>query len=416
MIAPFILGEAVDSLASNLRRASLAALGFVVGIAAVVSVIAAGQGLRVLIVKEMGSFGRPTSLVAQPDWEYLARTGWKTRPESFDAQDIEAVRECAAGVSGVSPVADFRFTVKNAQRHHVAQILAVSSDYFPMERLELSSGRPFNRSDDSSLRRAAILGAGLAELLFGADGTKPASDPLGSRIEIGEFGELEVIGVLAKEKASAFQAFSDYDTTNNGSLFVPFSAATRFGGERFAYSLRIEASDAGRVDRVSEAVLSALSIRHGTWDGQPKFAVRSGKSALDEMDKMTGLVTALISAVAGISLLVAGIGVMNVMLISVKERTREIGTRKAIGARSSWIRLQFLAEALIICSGGSILGVALASIAAFIVQSVMHWESLVPAATPLWALAGSALIAVLFGFIPARRASKLEAAEALRYE
>lgn len=416
MRAAFIVGEAVDSLASNLRRASLAALGFIVGIAAVVSVIAAGQGLRGLIVKEMGSFGRPTSLVAQPDWEYLARTGWKTRPESFDAQDIEAVRACAAGISGVSPVADFRFTVKNGRRSRVSQILAVSSDYFPMERLELSSGRPFNRSDDSSLRRVVILGAGLAEILFGPVGAEPAVDPIGARIQIGEFGELEVIGVLAKEKASAFQAFSDYDTTNNGSLFVPFSTATRFGGERYAYTLRIEASDPGRVDRISETALSTLAIRHGTWGGQPKFTMRSGKNALDEMDKMTGLVTALITAVAGISLLVAGIGVMNVMLISVKERTREIGTRKAIGARSSWIRLQFLVEALIICSGGSILGVALASTAAFIVQAAMQWDRLVPAATPLWALAGSTLIAVLFGFIPARRASKLEAAEALRYE
>jgi len=416
MIAPFILGEAVDSLASNLRRASLAALGFIVGIAAVVSVIAAGQGLRALIVKEMGSFGRPTSLVAQPDWEYLARTGWKTRAEAFDSDDIRAVREGIPGVSGVSPVADFRFTVKSGQRSRVSQILAVASDYFPMERLELSRGRPFNRSDDESLRRVAILGSGLADLLFGPDGARPAADPVGERIEIGDFGELEVIGVLEKEKASAFQAFSDYDTTNNGSLFIPFSASSRFGGDRFAYSLRIEAGDASRVERISEAVLSTLAIRHGTWDGQPKFAVRSGKSALDEMGKMTGLVTALISAVAGISLLVAGIGVMNVMLISVKERTREIGTRKAIGARSSWIRLQFLSEALIICSGGSILGVAVASIAAFVVQSAMHWENLVPAATPLWALAGSAFIAVLFGFIPARRASKLEAAEALRYE
>jgi putative ABC transport system permease protein len=416
MIAPFILGEAADSLASNIRRASLAALGFIVGIAAVVSVIAAGQGLRGLIVNEMGSFGRPTALVANPNWEYLAKIGWKKRAETFDADDVAAIRASSGYISGVSPVADFRFTVKSGQRDKVSQILAVSSDYFPMERLGLSRGRPFNPSDDSSLRRVAILGADLADILFGQNGAEPAREAIGERVEISGFGELEVIGVLEREKASAFQAFSNYDTTNNGSLFVPFGAATRFGGERSAYSLHIEASDQERVDRVSESVLSVLSVRHGTWDGQPKFTMRSGKSALSEMDKMTGLVTALISAVAGISLIVAGIGVMNVMLISVKERTREIGTRKALGARSSWIRLQFLAESLLICSGGSILGVAVASLAAFVAQAVMHLHNLVPAATPLWALGGSAIIAFLFGFIPAMRASKLEAAEALRYE
>lgn len=410
MILPFVMGEAADSIAGNARRASLAALGFIVGVAAVVSVVAAGQGLRALIVKEMGSFGRPTSLVAGADWQYLSRTGWKQRPEPFDAQDIEAIRASSKGVTGVSPVAEFRFTAANGRRTRVARIMAVSSDYFAMEGLRLARGRVFNPQDDAGLRRAVVLGSDLSEILFGAE------DPVGRRIEIGDFGELEVIGVLEREEASVLQAFSDYDSTNNGSLFVPFSAATRFGGEKSAYSLRIEVSGAEYVEGVSDAALSALSLRHGTWDGNPKFRIESGKSALAEMDAMTGLVTALISAVAGISLVVAGIGVMNVMLISVKERTREIGTRKAIGAKASWIRAQFLIEALFICSGGSLIGVGAASAAAFAVQSAMAWGNLVPPATPLWALAGSALIAVLFGFIPARRASRLEAAEALRYE
>jgi putative ABC transport system permease protein len=408
--------EAADSLGSSLRRASLAALGLLVGVAAVISVIAAGQGLRTLIVKEMGSFGRPTALMAYPNWEYLSSQGWRVPPEPFEAEDLEALRGLKSLVAGVSPVSEFRFTVKNGRRSRVARIVAVSSDYFSMERLGIASGRIFNAQDDGSMRRVVILGANLSERLFGGPGDGERVDPIGKRVEIADFGELEVIGVLKPESASLLQAISSYDSTNNGSLFIPASAAARFGADRYTYNINIEAASPLVVDEAKGEILSLLASKHGTWEGQPKYKIDTGKSALEEIDKMTGLVTAFISIVAGISLIVAGIGVMNVMLISVKERTREIGTRKAIGARGSWIAAQFLIESLLICLSGAALGVALAQILSKIVAALVHWPALVPSYAPVLAMVISVCIALLFGLLPAVRAAKLPAAEALRYE
>lgn len=412
----WIAAEAADSLSSNIRRGLLAALGLMIGVASVVCVISAGQVLESLIVKEMGSFGRPTHLSIMPNYRYLSSTGWTTRPEPITAEDTEAISALAELIVGVSPVADFKFTSRYAAKSSVTKILCVSSDYFPMERLVLDRGRTFNGEDDRMLRRATILGAGIAEKFFGSPESANYESPIGKRIRVGTFGEVEVVGVLKREPASLFQAIENYDTTNNGTIFIPFSAVGRFGGDMENYELRAEAVSTEKVEAAQAAVLSLLSQRHGTWDGAAKYMVETGKSNLAEVKTMTSLVTTFVSAVAGLSLIVAGIGVMNVMLISMKERTREIGTRKALGARGSWIGRQFLVESLVVCLSGGAAGVVLAWLAALAVSGFTAWPALVPAGTVPLALALSTLVAVVFGWLPARRAAKMDPCEALRYE
>ncbi len=412
----WIAAEAADSLASNMRRGLLAALGLMVGVAAVVCVISAGKGLESLIVKEMGSFGRPTHLEVQANWRYLASIGWAKRPEPITEEDREAIMGLSGLVARSTPMQDFQFRVRNGARGGVTRILAVSSDYFPMEKLSLARGRPFNAEDDRTQRQAAIVGAGLAEKLFGAPGSAGYEDPLGKRVAIGTFGEIEIVGILNREPPSLFQQFSSYDMTNNGTLFVPHSCIRRFGGDSSTYQLRVEAVSAAKADRAKNAIDSLLSRRHGQWDGQPKYSIESGKDALAEVTSMTNLVTSFVSAVAGISLIVAGIGVMNVMLISVKERTREIGTRKALGARGAWIGSQFLIESLVVCLSGGVAGVILATAMAFAVSKATSLPAIVPSGTVPLSLALSTVVAVTFGWLPARRASKLDPCEALRYE
>ncbi|HOC29645.1 MAG TPA: ABC transporter permease [Treponemataceae bacterium] len=411
-----IIGEAADSLASNVRKALLAALGLTVGVAAVVCVLAAGQGLKSVIVKEMGSFGRPTHLQIYPNWRYLSATGWKTRAELVTPEDREAIASMTDLVAGVSPFTEFRFTARSRGAKSLARIVCVSAEYFPMERLVLERGRMFNAEDDRTKRRAAILGANIATKFFGSPASASYQDPVGQKITIGDFGEVEVIGVLKPEPPSLMASFNSYDSTNNGTIFVPHSAVTRFGGNADTWDLMAEAASEEVVERAERAILSVLKQNHGTWDGENKFLIESGKSALGEVSTMTGLVTTFIAVVAGLSLVVAGIGVMNVMLISVKERTREIGTRKAIGARGSWIGRQFLIESLAVCLSGGIAGVILATAIAFAVSKAIGIPALVPPHTLTLSLALSFSVALVFGWLPARRASSLDPCEALRYE
>jgi ABC-type antimicrobial peptide transport system permease subunit len=221
---------------------------------------------------------------------------------------------------------------------------------------------------------------------------------------------------LKEEPPSLMQAIESFDNTNNGTIFVPFSAIGRFGGPPTFYELRLEAASEAVVETAERAVLSLLAQKHGLWDGEPKYRIETGKNALSEISNMTGIVTTFISAVAGISLIVAGIGVMNVMLISVKERTREIGTRKALGARGSWIGSQFLIESLAVCLSGGVAGILLATTAAVLTARYTAWPALVPPyALPL-SLVLCTLVALVFGWLPARRASKMDPCEALRYE
>jgi putative ABC transport system permease protein len=412
----WIAAEAADSLASNMRRGLLAALGLMVGVASVVCVISAGKGLESLIVKEMGSFGRPTHLEVQTNWRYLSSIGWTKRSEPITDEDREAIMALSSLVARSTPVRDFQFKTRYGSRGGVTRILAVSSDYFPMEKLSLARGRTFNVEDDRTQRQAAIIGAALAEKLFGAPGSAGYEDPIGKRIAIGTFGEIEVVGILNREPPSLLQSFSNYDTTNNGTLFVPYSCIRRFGSENETYQLKVEAVSAERAGKAKDAILSVLAQKHGLWDGQPKYAIESGQDSLKEVTSMTDLVTNFVSAVAGISLIVAGIGVMNVMLISVKERTREIGTRKALGARGSWIGNQFLIESLVVCLSGGIAGVLLATVIAFVVGHATSLPAIVPPGTVPLSIILSTLVAVTFGWLPARRASKLDPCEALRYE
>jgi ABC-type antimicrobial peptide transport system permease subunit len=411
-----ITAEAVDSLASNIRRATLAALGLMVGVASVVCVLTAGQVLENVIVKEMGSFGRPTHLAIEVNYRYLASTGWVKRPEPFTDADFEAIASMPDLVSGVSPLRQLKLTSRYGRLSSVTRILCVSSDYFAMERLSLDRGRSFNAEDDRTLRRAVILGAGIAEKFFGVSGAAGSEDPIGKRIRVGTFGEVEVIGVLKREPPSLMQAVSSYDSTNNGTLFVPYSAATRFESGRGCYDAVAEAVSEEKVDAAQHAILARLNARHGLWDGQSKYEIETGKSALAEVKSMTALVTTFVSAVAGLSLIVAGIGVMNVMLIAMKERTREIGTRKALGARGSWIGRQFLTESLIVCLAGGFAGVLIATAVAFAVSRLTPYLARVPPLTVPLSFLLSTLVAVVFGWLPARRAARLDPSEALRYE
>jgi hypothetical protein len=193
-----------------------------------------------------------------------------------------------------------------------------------------------------------VLGADIARKLFGSD------DPVASFVTIEGITEMEVIGVLAAEEKSFISTVSEFDTTTNNTIFVPASTVERVGGSSYIYFLMGEAVSEDRIEDAKRQILSILTISHGKWEGKhEKFVIQEMGAILSLIDTTTTTITAFISIIAGIALLVAGIGIMNIMLVSVKERTREIGTRKALGARQATILNQFVVETLLLCGAGA---------------------------------------------------------------
>jgi putative ABC transport system permease protein len=261
------------------------------------------------------------------------------------------------------------------------------------------------------MRKVGVLGHDLSVSLFGTQ------SPVGLFVKINNLVEVEIIGVLEKEDKSFISTVSDFDTSNNNRLFVPSSAIERVGGSSRVFFLTGEAKSVDTIDDAQQQILAVLDKNHGKWDGKvEKYIVQQMGQVIAMIDTATGTLTAAISIIAGIALLVAGIGIMNIMLVSVKERTREIGVRKALGARQASILNQFLLETLVLCGGGGLFGVAFAIAAIKVVAAISKWPALVSPGVIELAVILSLVTGLIFGLYPASKAARMDPVEALRYE
>jgi len=386
---------ALRSLRTNLFRSALTLLGVVIGVAAVVTMLAIGNGSKADVMQRIQSMGTNLLLV------FPGAPG--VRPSGDIATlvtgDAEAVRELP-NVAYVSPQRRTSATLRFENVDYRTNVTGVWPSYKETQSWEMANGSFINNEDLQSYSAVVVLGQTVAKNLF-ADG----QDPVGKFVLVGNV-PFEVIGVLAPKGANAFG--SDMDDA----ALVPLSTGfIRLFGKQFLESLSVKIESAELAESTQTAITQVLLSRHGTED----FQVRSTTSLMEAAASTQNTLTLLLGAVAAISLIVGGIGVMNIMLVSVTERTREIGVRMATGARRTNILLQFNTEALVVCGIGGFIGVMLGVVAGFTAQA-LGAKVAFTLAPPLLAFTSALLTGLLFGFLPARKAAGMDPVVALSSE
>jgi putative ABC transport system permease protein len=385
---------ALDALRANRLRSVLTMLGVVIGVAAVVALVAIGTGTKQQIEQQVEGLGSNLLVVVPGRLE----AGSAPSVSTLSLDDVEAVGRVVGDPNRVAVTVSSGETVRAGSRTTFASIQGVLETTPTVFVRRLNRGGYLTRSDVNTARRVAVLGAGVAARLFGD------RDPIGRQITIGGV-RFRVIGTFE-------QLGQSLGIDRDGEVHIPVTAAQRLLGTDRIDALAIRAPDRERIDTLGRDIVATLGKRHPDSD----FSAVTQEQILGVLGDILGVLTGVLAAIAGISLLVGGVGVSNIMLVSVRERTKEIGLRKAVGARPRDIGLQFLLEAVLLTTIGGVIGMALGIAAALVVDRLTP----VPAAVTWWSLAlafgVSALVGIVFGVVPAQRAGRLDPVVALRTE
>ena len=394
---------ATSSIRRNVLRSVLTLLGIVIGVAAVIAMVTIGSGASQKVQENLAKLGS-NMLIARPGQSTFG-PGGASDSRAFDERDVAALKSNLTGVRGVAPTAQKAVKAVFGALNYDTSITGTTSDYFAVQDWSLSDGRIFSDGEERSGTSVCVIGSTIVTELFGA------ADPLGERLRLGNLS-CEVIGTLSSKGQTAF------GTDQDSIILMPLRTYhRRIAGNTRISSLSIsvlEQSDIARVQRDAEDVLrERRRIVPGEDDD---FSIRDMTQIANTLASTTTLMTGLLGAVAAVSLLVGGIGIMNIMLVSVTERTREIGIRLAIGALGRQVLTQFLVESIVLALFGGVLGIlvglGLAGLASLLMGIPFSADPKVVAL----AFAVSALIGVVFGYFPARRAARLDPIEALRRE
>jgi putative ABC transport system permease protein len=399
-----MLGETIRtawrSLTSNRMRTALTGLGMVIGVAAVVAVLSVGEGAQSQVEGRIRSLGSNLLTVRPESARGAVRSG---SVQTLTIEDAEALRQIP-GVAHISPEVSGNAQLRYREQNRSASVVGVMPDYLQVRALEIGQGLGISELDVRERQRVAVIGSTIAKELF------PNESALGARMQIRGVA-FRVVGILAEKGDSGFMSPDEMVlipiSTHQGSLF----------GQDHLSSIGIAVATEPEMALVQSAAEQLLRLRHKLRDDQENdFQIRSQTEMLATLNSVTGTFTALLGSVAAVSLLVGGIGIMNIMLVSVRERTREIGVRMAVGARRRDVLLQFLVEAVVVSLFGGILGLALGYGAATLIAKLGGWPTIVPSYAVMMSLAVSVSVGLLFGVGPARRAAKLDPVEALRQE
>jgi putative ABC transport system permease protein len=400
-----ILKIAVRALKKNVMRTSLTMLGIIIGVAAVIAMVSIGNGAKAQIEANIAALGQNTIMV----WSGNFRRGGVSMgfgsAGTLTKEDMTAIQREVPGVLAVSPEVRTGAQVAAGSQNLSTSIMGVSASYPEFRNWTFASGGPFSEQDVNGQAKVALIGKTTATQLFGE------GDPVGQTIRVKNV-PFTVVGLL-NAKGAGFGGQDQDDV-----VMIPWtSALTRLTGGTTFRNLSLQGASADQLDEISEDITSLLRQRHRLQDGvDDDFSIRTQTETLETFTSTAKTMTMLLGSIAGVSLLVGGIGIMNIMLVSVTERTREIGIRMAVGAKSGDILSQFLAEAVTLSLVGGIAGIAIGVGISRLISVKMGWPVLTSSNAITVAFLFSAAIGIFFGFYPARKAAQLDPIESLRYE
>ncbi len=400
---------AVLAILRNKTRALLTCIGIIVGIAAVIAVLAIGKGASTMMVREISSMGNNLMMVF-PDRHRKGQVkSGMGAGQTMTAGDAEAIRrELGHLVSAVSPTVNVNCQLIRENRNWNTRVSGVSFDMPEIRNWQVAEGRFFEESEERASRRVCVVGTTVKANLFAED-----ENAVGQTIRIGAM-PFKVVGVLASKGANGWG--QDQDDT----VMAPYTTVGRVLQRSKFRSINMMNVSLNSMDDVAEAkreVTALLRQRHKLADYEDDdFETRDTTEIMNTIGSVTGLMTVLLTAVAAISLLVGGIGIMNIMLVSVTERIKEIGLRMAIGATPACILWQFVLEAVVLSTVGGAIGVGVGIGVAQAIGEINHWPIVIEVSSAVWSFLFSAFVGMFFGFYPAYRASKLNPIDCLRYE
>ncbi len=394
------------AIISNKARSGLTILGIVIGVGSVVAMVSIGQGTTISIKESIQSIGSNLLMVYPGVQRGFGAeiSGGRGSSQTLTMEDADAIKDLAF-INAVAPEVSRRYQVTAKGTNTNTSVIGTVSSYTQIKNLGIDIGGFISSQDVNNFSRVAVLGPMSRDDLFGE-----GADPIGQKIKINKI-EFTVVGVSVAKGGTGFGSQDDV-------IYIPISTAQRFlSGNNSVTTIDIQAQDEKDMTTVQEQVSALLLARHNISDPLlADFSIMNQADILNTLSSVTGTLTFLLGAIAGISLVVGGIGIMNMMLTTVTERTKEIGLRKAIGAKNKDISWQFLSEATTLTFVGGIIGIALGWIASIAVSRFGGITTSVSITSILLAFGVSGLIGIIFGYYPARSAALLNPIEALRYE
>jgi macrolide transport system ATP-binding/permease protein len=393
------------TLAANKVRTALSVLGILIGVASVVAMMALGSGAQKAIEEQLSALGS-NLLILRPSATRIggivAEGGSANR---LTLDDVQRIKEKVSGLKNISPNLQGRAQVTYGNKNWSTQIIGATSSYAPMHALVPDFGRFFDEEENTKRSRVAVIGLTIVKELFGEQ------NPIGEMIRINRI-VFQVIGVLPEKGGNGWRDQDDV-------IAIPVQTAMfRLLGRTNVDSIELEVENPKNMDLIQDQILETVLALHKIPPSrnQEAFQINNLAEIKDALTQSSNTMSALLAAIAGISLLVGGIGIMNIMLVSVTERTREIGLRKAIGARSSDILNQFLAESVVVSLVGGLAGILVGWLATLTISTFAGWATSISLGSIVLAILFSSLTGIIFGLYPARKASRLHPIEALRYE
>ncbi len=399
------LRVAVDSLLRHKTRAILTMLGIIIGVGAVVAMVAVGSGAQKAVESQIAALGTNFLMIFPGALQYGGVSSGSGAAQSLTEDDVKAILDECPAVNNVTPNTRTNRQIVAGNINWSTQIQGGNPPFFYIRDWKLKSGEFFTDQDVRGATKVCVIGKTVADKLF------PDQDPVGQTIRIAKL-PFQVVGVLAEKGQNAMG--QDQDDL----IVAPFPTVQRkLTNQNFVGSILASASSSDKVDLAKQQVTNLLRTRHKLADWQDNdFTIRTQTEISAAAGSTTQIMKVLLGSIASVSLLVGGIGIMNIMLVSVTERTREIGVRMSLGARRKDILKQFLIEAILLSMLGGLIGIGLGAGAVQLIAKFAGWPVLVTVDTVLMAFGFAACVGVFFGLYPAGKAAKLSPIEALRYE